>query len=70
MRLSRQRGRRQNTKTLLTRAERDSSVKVVVLRIYSPGGSAAVAQELYDQVGRLRQSGKPVVAYLTDTAAT
>ena len=64
------RGGRQNIKDLLTQAERDSSVKAVVLRINSLGGSAAAAQELYDQVGRLRQSGKPVVAYLTDTAAS
>lgn len=64
------RGRQENLAALLKRAERDSGVKAVVLRINSPGGSAAASQELYDEVGRLRQSGKPVVAYLTDTAAS
>lgn len=64
------RGRKENLKDLLKRAERDSSVKAVVLRINSPGGSAAASQELYDEIGRLRKSGKPVVAYLTDVAAS
>ncbi len=64
------RGRQENLLALLKRAGRDSSVKAIVLRVNSPGGSAAAAQELYDEVGRLRQRGKPVVAYLTDMAAS
>lgn len=64
------RGRKENLMALLKKAERDSGVKAVVLRINSPGGSAAASQELYDEIGRLRKSGKPVVAYLTDVAAS
>lgn len=64
------RGGQTNIKTLLSRAEHDSSVKAVVLRINSPGGSAAAAQELYDQIQHMQQNGKPVVAYLTDVAAS
>lgn len=64
------RGRQENLAALLKRAERDQGIKAVVLRINSPGGSATASQELYDQIGRLRESGKPVVAYLTDIAAS
>ncbi|MGB9791338.1 MAG: signal peptide peptidase SppA [Thermacetogeniaceae bacterium] len=54
----------------LERAEKDRSIKAVVLRIDSPGGSAAASQELYSQVVRLKRSGKKVVASLGDTAAS
>lgn len=54
----------------LEEAEKDSSLKAVVLRIDSPGGSAAASQELYDQVLRLKESGKIVVASFGDTAAS
>lgn len=54
----------------LERAEKDRSIKAVVLRIDSPGGSAAASQELYSQVLRLKKSGKKVVASLGDTAAS
>ena len=61
---------RENVLAELRRAERDASVKAVVLRIDSPGGSTAAAQALAAQVLRLRQTGKPVVAYFTDEAAS
>lgn len=54
----------------LERAEKDRSIKAVVLRIDSPGGSAAASQELYSQILRLKSSGKRVVASLGDTAAS
>lgn len=54
----------------LERAEKDRSLGAVVLRIDSPGGSAAASQELYSQVVRLKKSGKKVVASLGDTAAS
>jgi protease-4 len=54
----------------LERAEKDASLKAVVLRIDSPGGSAAASHELYEQVLRVKRSGKKVVASLGDTAAS
>ncbi len=54
----------------LERAEKDRSLKAVVLRIDSPGGSASASQELYDQVLRLKKSGKTVVASFGDMAAS
>ncbi len=46
------------------------AVRAVVLRINSPGGVVAPAQELYQAVRRLRQAGKPVVASLGAVAAS
>lgn len=51
----------------LQRAAADSSVRAVVLRIDSPGGSVVASEELYQAVRRL---GKPVVASLGETAAS
>ena len=64
------RGRRENVYAQLQRAERDGNVKAVVLRVNSPGGSATASQALYDQIVRLRESGKPVVVYFADVAAS
>lgn len=49
---------------------RDRRVKAVVLRIESPGGSVAVAQDVFDAVRRLRESGKPVVAAIGSVGAS
>jgi len=51
----------------LERAGRDGSVKAVVIRINSPGGSAAASQEIYTAVKRLQ---KPVVVSMGDVAAS
>lgn len=45
----------------------DSSVKAVVMRLNSPGGSVAPSQEIYEAV---RQLGKPVVASMSSVAAS
>lgn len=54
----------------LEKAEKDRSLKAVVLRIDSPGGSASASQELYNQVLHLKKSGKKVVASFGETAAS
>ncbi|MGQ9496977.1 MAG: signal peptide peptidase SppA [Desulfotomaculales bacterium] len=54
----------------LRRAAEDPSIRAVVLRLNSPGGSAAAAQEIGQEVDRLRQAGKKVVASMGDTAAS
>lgn len=61
-------GVRQTLKQL-KRAEEDESIKAVVLRINSPGGSAAASQELYHEIKRLAEK-KPVVASMADVAAS
>ncbi len=64
------RGGRETVYAQLRRAERDRNVKAVVLRVNSPGGSAAASHALYEQIGRLREAGKPVVVHFTDVAAS
>lgn len=54
----------------LERAEKDRSVRAVVIRINSPGGSAAASQELNAQVERIKKAGKKVVASFGDIAAS
>jgi len=46
-----------------------SGIKAVVLRIDSPGGAVAPTQEIYQEVGKLRQK-KPVIASLGGVAAS
>jgi protease-4 len=48
---------------------RDEAIRAVVLRIDSPGGGAAAAQEIYEEVRRLRTQ-KKVVASLGSVAAS
>lgn len=48
----------------------DASVKGVLLRINSPGGSAAASDEIYRAVQALREAGKPVVVSMGDVAAS
>ena len=50
-------------------AREDKSVKAVVIRVNSPGGSASASQEMYQAVMRLR-SAKPVVCSMGDLAAS
>ncbi|MFQ6097558.1 MAG: signal peptide peptidase SppA [Armatimonadota bacterium] len=55
----------------LKRAGKDRSVRAVVIRINSPGGSAAASQELHDAILDLRKdSGKVVVVSMSDVAAS
>jgi protease-4 len=53
----------------LERFRQQDATVAVVLRIDSPGGAVAPAQELYDAVWRLRER-KPVVASLGNVAAS
>lgn len=53
----------------LERASGDESVAAILLRVNSPGGSAAASQEIYDAVVRARQE-KPVVVSMGDVAAS
>ncbi|MCD4699388.1 MAG: signal peptide peptidase SppA [Phycisphaerae bacterium] len=55
----------------LDAAARDSNVKAVVLRINSPGGTVQATETMYNRLGRFRkQSGKPVIACITDVGAS
>jgi protease-4 len=60
----------ESTSALLRRARLDSSIKAVVLRIDSPGGSVLAAEQIYREVQLLRAAGKPVIASMGDLAAS
>ena len=51
-------------------ARDDEEVKAVVIRINSPGGSAPAAQEVGEELKKLRASGKVVFASMGDIAAS
>lgn len=51
----------------LQRADDDSNVRAVILRIDSPGGTASSGQEIYSQLRRMK---KPVVASIADVGAS
>jgi protease-4 len=53
----------------LDRAEKDMSVKAVVLRIESPGGAVAPCQEILEQMGRVKEK-KPIVVSMGNMAAS
>ncbi|MEL7239640.1 MAG: signal peptide peptidase SppA [Planctomycetota bacterium] len=55
----------------LTVAAQDDSVKVVVLRVNSPGGTVAASEAMYDSVRRFKKAtGKPVLVQCQDVAAS
>jgi protease-4 len=54
----------------LRKYAKDSSIPVVVLHINSPGGGAAASQEIYEEVNKLREKGKKVVASMGSVAAS
>lgn len=49
---------------------KDKSVKGVLLRINSPGGTVGTSQEVYRAVMALRDAGKPVIVVMQDVAAS
>jgi protease IV len=55
----------------LDKAADDSSIKAVVLRINSPGGTVAASDTLYQEVLRFKKrTGRPVIAYGQDLMAS
>ena len=46
------------------------SIKAIVFRVESPGGGVAASQEMYEEVKKTRESGKPVVVSMGAVAAS
>ncbi len=59
-----------STAKLLRRALSDESVKAVVLRVDSSGGSMFASEVISDEIQALREAGKPVVASMGSVAAS
>lgn len=55
---------------LLRKALQDESVKAVVLRVDSPGGSAFASEVIANEIVALQEAGKPVVASMSSVAAS
>ncbi|MDO9518844.1 MAG: signal peptide peptidase SppA [Pseudohongiella sp.] len=55
---------------LIREAQRDNSIRSVVMRIDSPGGSALASEEIRAALEQLQQAGKPVVVSMGGTAAS
>ena len=55
----------------LAAAAADKRVKAIVLRINSPGGTVTASDILHEEISRFRRdTGKPVVAFFMDVAAS
>ncbi|HIQ30946.1 MAG TPA: S49 family peptidase, partial [Aquifex aeolicus] len=54
----------------IEKLRKDRSVKALVVRVDSPGGSVGASQEIYRAIERFRNSGKPVVVSMGNVAAS
>lgn len=54
----------------LRQAAKDASVKAIVLRIDSPGGSGTASDQILDAVKKAQKAGKPVVVSMGSVAAS
>jgi protease-4 len=59
----------QNTLNYLSAAEKDSSIKAVVLNVDSPGGAVGASQEIYRAIEKIRNK-KPVIVSMGNVAAS
>jgi protease-4 len=59
-----------STASLLRRARDDESVKAVVLRVDSPGGSAFASDVIANEIAALQDAGTPVVVSMSSVAAS
>jgi protease-4 len=60
----------ESTADLLRQARYDKTVKSVVLRVDSPGGSMFASEQILREVQALRKAGKPVVVSMSTYAAS
>jgi len=60
----------ESTADLLRQARYDTSIKSVVLRVDSPGGSMFASEQILREVQALRKAGKPVVVSMSTYAAS
>jgi protease-4 len=59
-----------STAELIRRAREDDSIKAVVLRVRSPGGSVFAAEQIRHELEVTRKAGKPVLVSFGDIAAS
>ncbi len=49
---------------------KDDDIKALLVRIDSPGGGVAAAQEIYEELKKVRDQGKPVIVSMGSLAAS
>lgn len=54
----------------LNRAQTDPDVRAVILEVNSPGGGVTASDYIHHEILKFRESGKPVVVYMKDLAAS
>lgn len=59
-----------STAALLKKARKDDSVKAVVLRVDSPGGSSFASEVILNEIEAIKSSGKPVVVSMSSVSAS
>lgn len=59
-----------STARLIRQARLDKTIRAVVLRVDSPGGSVLASEHIYHELQALRAAGKPVVVSMSDLAAS
>jgi protease-4 len=52
------------------RYRENSSIRAIIFRVESPGGGVAASQEIYEEVRKTRDAGKPVVVSMGAIAAS
>lgn len=55
---------------ILKDIKKDKDIKAVVIRLNSPGGSVAAAQEIFDEITKLKKDGRKIVASFADIATS
>ncbi len=60
----------ETTAQLIRDAREDDNVKVVVLRVDSPGGSVLASEQIYRELQAVKAAGKPLVVSMGDLAAS
>lgn len=56
--------------SILREAVEDDTIKALVVRVNSPGGSAAASEEIFNALMEVKDAGKPVVVSMADVAAS
>lgn len=54
----------------LLKAEKDKSIKAIILRVNSPGGAVGPTQEIYEEIRRIDEEVKPIYASFGLVAAS
>lgn len=60
----------ESTLEALKEARENDDIKAVVVRINSPGGTVAASQEIAEEIGKVKETEKPVICSMGDIAAS